>query len=109
MPKKFRRELGTKETFYILLGDNGGIWGFDQANWERLARSVLNLPISSTEGIKQRLKFFPRAEECGLDNQGRFILPQEFVDSAKLAGEVLMVGAGDHFEIWQPERWKLAT
>lgn len=106
LPKRFRRELGNTEKFYILLGENGEIWGFDTKNWSNLAESVLKFPLSSEEGRIKRLKFFPKAEECFLDGQGRFILPQDFMENLEFKDEVLIVGAGDHFEIWKIELWE---
>jgi MraZ protein len=103
LPKKFRKELGQEDNFFILLGENGEIWGFDPINWQKQAENVLETPLFTEEGRLRRLKFFSKADECILDNQGRFILPQEFVDWAKLRKDILIVGAGDHFEIWNPQ------
>lgn len=111
LPRKFRRELGSDEIFYIYLGNNGEIWGFDKQNWLKQAESILNIPLSTEDGRKKRLNFFSRAEECALDNQGRFILPSEFVqrvssfdtEKSGFNEEVLIIGAGDHFEIWNPD------
>lgn len=105
LPKKFRRELGQEDKFFILLGENGEIWGFDQINFSKQAQNILEMPLSSEEGRVARLKFFPRADECVLDDQGRFILPQEFVEKGSLKEEVLLVGAGDHFEIWDQDKF----
>lgn len=106
LPRRFRRELGQDERFYVLLGENGEIMGFDEKNWQKLAESVLKMPLSEDQGKSERLRFFSRADECGLDNQGRFVLPQEFMDKVSLGSQVLMVGAGDHFEIWDIESWE---
>lgn len=98
--------MGSEDKFYILLGENGEVWGFDPKNWSGLAESVLKSPLSTEEGRIRRLKLFPRAEECSLDGQGRFILPQEFINNLDFKNEVLIIGAGDHFEIWNEELWK---
>lgn len=100
LPRKFRRELGNEEKFYIFLGPDGDIWGFNERNWQIQAEKVLSEPLSSEEGRTKRRAFFPHADECVLDSQGRFILPQEFIEQAHLGNEVLIIGAGDHFEIW---------
>jgi MraZ protein len=105
LPKKFRKELGNEEKFYVFLGQDGEIWGFDQENWRKQAENILTIPLSSDEGRAQRLKFFSRADECVLDGQGRFILPQEFIEQVNLKTEVLIIGAGDHFEIWDQKLW----
>lgn len=106
LPKRFRKELGNEDKFYILLGQNGEIWGFDSKNWMNLAEKVLQFPLSSEEGRTARLGLFPNAEECMLDGQGRFILPQEFMDRLNFDKEVLILGAGDHFEVWDIELWQ---
>lgn len=106
LPKRFRKELGNIDKFYILLGQNGEIWGFDPENWLRLSQTILNTPLSTEEGRKARLEFFPRAEECLLDSQGRFVLPQEFSERLGLKKEVVIIGAGDHFEIWDIKAWE---
>ncbi len=106
LPKRFRKELGNEDKFYILLGENGEIWGFDPENWIKLTENVLNSPLSTEVGRVNRLKLFPKAEECLLDGQGRFILPQDFMERVMFRKEVLIVGAGDHFEIWDEMKWK---
>lgn len=106
LPKRFRKELGNGEKFYIILGENGEIWGFDPKNWSHLTESILELPLSQEKGRLGRLKFFPKAEECELDGQGRFILPQEFMEKLNFKKEVYILGAGDHFEVWDLSLWK---
>ena len=106
LPKRFRRELINEDKFYVFLGKNGEIWGFDQTNWQKQAERVTSIPLSTEEGRVERLKLFSRADECSLDSQGRFILPQEFIEHVDLKSQVLIIGAGDHFEIWNPEAWK---
>ncbi len=106
LPKRFRKELGNEDKFYILLGENGEIWGFDPRNWSKLTGSILEFPLSTEEGRVKRLKLFPKAEECTLDTQGRFILPQEFIENLNLKKEVFIIGAGDHFEVWDLNLWK---
>lgn len=105
LPKGFRRELGSDDKFYIFLGKNGEIWGFDPKNWLKLTESILELPLSTEEGRRKRLEFFPKTGECKLDGQGRFVLPQEFMENLNFGKEVYILGAGDHFEVWDMGLW----
>lgn len=109
LPKRFRKELEGEDKFYITLGQDGEIWGFNNVQWLKEVEQRLRLPISDPRGRVQRRRFFSRAEECILDTQGRFILPQEFVEYAEIKTEVIFVGAGDHFEIWEPQQWSRQT
>lgn len=106
LPKKFRKELGNDNKFYLVMGLDGEIWGFNTEEWVKEAISRLKVPLNQDFGRVERRKFFSRADECYLDGQGRFILPQEFIDEANLKKEALLIGAGDHFEIWNPKIWQ---
>ena len=49
---------------------------------------------------------FAQAEEVDLDSQGRFVLNGNLKNYAGLeAGEITIIGAGDHFEIWDKNEW----
>src|SRR5687767_1889929 len=105
LPKKIRNELGDQERFFVVMGEDGEIWGLDKENWNNLTAGILDKPLSTAEGRDERRKLFSFADECFLDRQGRFILPGEFVEKALLQEEVVIIGAGDHFEIWNKEKW----
>ena len=49
--------------------------------------------------------FFARAQYAEVDGQGRVRVPPELAKIAELEGEVAMIGAGDHLELWNPSRW----
>lgn len=106
LPKRFRSELGKGEKFYLVKGINGEIWGFNEEIWLREARKRLEMPIDDAQGRATRRKFFPQADECLLDSQGRFILPDNLVRYAVINNEILLVGLGDYFEIWSPGNFK---
>ena len=43
--------------------------------------------------------------EVEIDRQGRMGIPSNLREFAGLEGEVLVVGAIDHIELWNPEEW----
>ncbi len=106
LPKKFRIELGNEVIFYLVGGPDGELWGFRSKEWQIEAEKRLAVSISEASGRNDRRAFFSMAEECQLDGQGRFIIPQSLVDWADLGEEVLLVGCGDHFEIWSQRRFE---
>ena len=44
--------------------------------------------------------------EIDLDASGRVILPAPLLAHAGIAKEVVVVGVGDHLEVWSAERWQ---
>ncbi len=43
------------------------------------------------------------------DKQGRILIPERLRDAVDLGSEALVVGALDHIEIWDPERFASST
>ncbi len=43
--------------------------------------------------------------EIDLDASGRVILPPPLLGHAGIAKDVVVVGVGDHLEVWSSERW----
>ena len=48
---------------------------------------------------------FSQAEEVDCDKQGRFVVPTYLRDYAGITEEIVIIGAGDHFEIWDKDEW----
>jgi MraZ protein len=49
--------------------------------------------------------FYARAQQCDIDKQGRIRIPVELAGLANLEKEVVFVGVGFHWEIWDLDRW----
>ncbi len=65
---------------------------------ERLARAREGGPQE-----RRVMRFWSaNSSEVEFDKQGRFALPPAIRDYAELSGEVLVVGAIDHIELWNP-------
>lgn len=105
LPKKLRAEI-KGNTVVLTKGLDGCIWGFSQKDWLNVAKAQLEIPINLERGRNLRRSFFSAAEISELDQQGRFVIPSTLLIFAQLVDEVIIAGAGDHFEIWNPKLWK---
>ena len=53
---------------------------------------------------RQQMRYWAaNSSDVEFDKQGRFALPAAIRDYGQLSGEVLIVGALDHIELWSPE------
>lgn len=105
LPKKFRQEM--KERLIILSrGFEGCIWGFPIKVWEKEAGRQMESPITDKRARDLRRYLFSAAESVKLDNQGRFVIPKALLSYASLKGNIVLIGTGDHFEIWNLESWQ---
>ncbi len=48
-------------------------------------------------------KFFMETAQLSLDNNNRLLLPKQFLDLAQIDKEILLIGAGNKIELWNPQ------
>ncbi len=104
LPRKIRQELGESEVI-LSRGFDTCIFGFDRTSWEREAGKHLETPVTDDKARMLRRYLFSGAQKTEVDKLGRILLPAQLKEYAFIAREVVIIGAGDHFEIWDKERW----
>lgn len=103
VPARFRGELAG--TAYVSRWIDGCLAIFPRAEWNALADRVGALQLTDASARNFARFLFSGAIEVELDRQGRAVLPAYLRQFAGLNGEALVVGARDHLELWQPDRW----
>ena len=104
LPKKIRDYLATSEVI-LSYGFEKCIFGFDTKAWAKESEKQLATDLSEKRGRDIRRFFFATAINLKLDDQGRFVIPNSLLEYAKIAKPVI-IGAGDHFEIWDEVNWQ---
>ena len=105
LPRKIRQEIDEKE-LVLAKGFEPCIFGFDRESWEREAAKHLETPVTDSEGRKLRRYMFSGAQKADIDKLGRILLPTQLKEYASVTREIGVIGAGDHFEIWDEAHWK---
>ena len=106
LPKKIRQEL-SEERMVLTIGFEKCIFGFKNKDWEMVTQAELNRPLfSDKEGRDLRRKMCAEAVNVELDSQGRFVVPEAMVNFADITNKIVVIGAGDHFEIWNKKQWE---
>ncbi len=105
LPHKFREELKSNEII-LSRGFEKCIWGFDIADFRKEARKQLEISATEERARYMRRYIFASSESVELDIQGRLVIPSALLDFASVREEVVIIGAGDHFEIWDEKLWK---
>lgn len=73
--------------------------------WLPVEEKLNNLPaFNRTARSFQRL-YLGHATELDMDTQGRVLLPAELREYADLQKQVVLVGQGNKFELWDEEAW----
>lgn len=105
LPKKIRSEISGGEVI-LAAGFESYIAGYDRKTWEEIANKQLEVPLYESRGRVLRRQMFANAEVLSIDDQGRVVLPQSLASWAGIKEEVVVIGAGDHFEIWDRKQWE---
>lgn len=103
LPKKIREYLATSEII-LSPGFEKCLFGFDSENWAKQSQDPLSSPLTQRRARSLRRIFFARATNIKLDDQGRFVIPGNLLSYAQIR-EPIVIGAGDHFEIWDQKIW----
>ena len=117
LPAVFRKQLvdGDKKTIY-LVPLNGCVNGFTPGGFEAYVDGLFeygdhHFDPRSRDDVRLKRGLWARAVEVDIDSAGRVALGK--LDVAKagtrerlgLTADVTVVGAGDHFEVWNTEKW----
>jgi MraZ protein len=98
LPARFREAFA--DGVWLTIGQDGCLYVFPRAEWERRADEVASSPLSDADGRAFSRLFFARADEARLDSQGRVTIPQRLRDAAGINKDVVVLGVRDRMEVW---------
>ncbi len=105
LPKKIR-ELLKGNVFILTKGYDNCLSGYDKEDWEMRAKNLFQSSLLETENIDKKRFLFSSISYLEVDDQGRFVIPKNLLSYAEISDEVIFIGVGDHFEIWNKKRWE---
>jgi MraZ protein len=102
-PSRFRRFLGKK--IILTRGYEGCLLAVSVESWQKLLETVAKGPFVS-RAVRDTTRFLlGNAFEIGLDDQGRFVLPEMLREYAGIGERAVFVGLGRWVEIWDEKLW----
>ena len=103
VPSKFREQLGNE--FVITKGLDGCLFVYSNEEWDNIEKSFRDKPLTSKDARKFMRFFFAGACECGVDKQGRILIPNNLREYACIDKDVVSVGVFSRVEIWSKDKW----
>jgi MraZ protein len=101
LPADFKRlvDEGYGRFFFITSrdGKRAEIWPLQE--WQKVEEKLALVPNSNPAKKKfmDRVNYYGQVQE--IDAQGRLLMPQILRETARLDGETVVLGVGDHFEV----------
>lgn len=105
LPKRIREALSGTE-FVVSKGFTNCLAGYDKKDWEKRASELLQVSLLDKEHIEKRRMLFSSTTYIPIDDQGRAVLPKNLRQFATIESKVIIVGVGDHFELWDKTAWE---
>ena len=103
LPARFRASLGT--TVVVGRGFGHELVVYTPEGYEGFLGKLLALDGFKNKVRVTRTYFTANAAVVDLDKAGRLNLPASLAAWAGLEGDAVVIGAGDHAEIWSPAGW----
>ncbi len=105
LPAKLRRSVSPEanETFTVTRGLEQCLFVYPADEWNKIEDRVRNLNAFQADTRFFVRTLFSWANDSTLDGQARLTIAPKLIDWAKLNGEVLIIGALDKIELWNPE------
>lgn len=103
IPSKYRSQCG--ESIMVTIGFDGCISLYNHEGWEEYYQELISANKNARDARKLLRIIMARTSELEFDKLGRINIPKQLKDKAALEKEVVIIGAGDHVEIWAQEIW----
>ncbi|MCL1890203.1 MAG: cell division/cell wall cluster transcriptional repressor MraZ [Desulfovibrionaceae bacterium] len=109
LPPDFRNVLFFRDATgrMILTTIHHSIRGCAIPDWEPY-KEDLKTKMDSADMLERNFarQVWGGAESIAPDSQGRILLSKNLLRYSGISTSAILVGLGDYFEIWQPERWE---
>lgn len=105
LPKPVRKSLQSAASLFVTPGQDQCL---ELHSLESIQQRSDEIARTSSGRIRKSFSrlYFAQAEKCELDAQCRIRIPQRLIEWADLESRVVVVGTGEHWEIWHEEHWQ---
>ncbi|MDE2019476.1 MAG: division/cell wall cluster transcriptional repressor MraZ [Patescibacteria group bacterium] len=103
IPAKFRDKLTAGAI--ITRGIDNCLFVFANAEWEILAKKLIELPLAQANSRAFTRLMLAGATDVELDAQGRILIPDYLRKYAGLKKEVVVAGLYNRIEVWDTAAW----
>ena len=108
VPAEFRKKLPPEanETLVVVRGFDRCLTAYPQHIWEVTADKLLGLPQTERKIRGFIRAMLSQAAEVKMDRQGRASIPRKLLDKANIGDQMVVIGALDKLEFWNPTDWQ---
>jgi MraZ protein len=108
IPAKFRKHLDVCcEGRLVVTVDHSDncLQLYPMPEWEAVEKKLSALPSLNPQVRRLKRMLMGNAIECEMDKNGRILLPAKLREHAGLEKQMVMIGQGNKFELWDEATW----
>ncbi len=109
IPTRYRSALGAEEKIPLVVTidtEETCLLLYTAAEWQIIENNLQKLPSFNKEARRIQRLLIGHATDIELDTNGRVLLPPVLRNYAQLEKDVVMIGQGNKFEVWNKELWE---
>lgn len=103
VPSRLRELFPEGQSVYLVRSLDHCVNLYTEERWSAFEEKILSLP--ETESRTVRRFFYASMQDVEPDGQGRILLPAGLREYAGITKSVVVIGCGDHVEIWDEESY----
>lgn len=104
IPKKMREELGNK--IFIMKGFDGALAIYQESSYSRVVEELEKYSFNKKENRDYLRLKLASIVDLDVDKMGRVQLPTAILGKYHINKDVIVLGVGDHIEVWDKERYE---
>jgi MraZ protein len=107
LPTRYREEivLEAQGKLVVTIDRDLCLLIYPLPEWEQIERKLMSLPSLDPQARTLQRLMVGHATDVELDAHGRLLVPPELREFAKLERLGMLIGQGNHFELWDEARW----
>ena len=104
IPRKMREELGNK--IFIMKGYDGALAIYQESAYSQVMEELKTLSFMKKENRDYLRLKLASIVDLEVDKMGRVQIPTATLNKYHINKDVVVVGAGDHIEVWDMEKYE---
>ena len=107
MPTRYRERLAERSAgrLVVTIDRDQCLLLYPLPDWEEIERKLMRLPTLNLQARRLQRLMVGHATEVELDGHGRLLLPPQLREFGSLTRDVMLIGQGNRFELWDEARW----
>ncbi len=105
LPRKIKEVLADSNTLYVLKGFEGCLAVYNEEDFNRLCEECQKVSFNKKNSRSYLRIVLGSVIELNIDKVGRVQLPSQTLNKYHINKNVVIIGVGDHFEIWDKEAY----